>query len=81
MFTIDLKSKDHLKSLAIPHDREGSVLIIGALGVLNTIGVTEDSLLEVGGENGFLRLDISKQELMQLLSKLSPQRKNELIDE
>ena len=80
MFTIDLKSRDHLKSLAIPQDRTGNVLIIGALGTLKTIGLTEDSLLEVDGENGFLRLDISRQELMQLLSK-TPLQEKEMIDE
>ena len=80
MFTIDLKSRDHLKSLAIPHDRTGNVLIIGALGTLKTIGLTEDSLLEVDGENGFLRLDISRQELMQLLSK-TPLQEKEMINE
>ena len=79
MFTIDLKSRDHLKSLAMPQDRDGSILIIGALGDLKTIEITEESLLEVDGENGFLRLDISRQELMQLVSKLTPQTKNELI--
>ena len=72
MFTIDLKSRDYLKSIAIPHDRAGRVLIEGFLGKLDKISFTEESLLEVSGDNGCLRIDLNKEELEQLQTVLYP---------
>jgi len=72
MFTIDLRSREYLKSIAIPHDRVGSVLIEGFLGKLVKISLTEESMLELSGDNGCLRIDLSRKELEQLLPTLSP---------
>ncbi len=72
MFTIDLKSRDYLKSIAIPHDRAGRVLIEGFLGTIEKISLTEESLLEVSGDNGCLRIDLNKEELEQLETMLHP---------
>ena len=69
MFSIQLKSKDHVKSLAFPNEQDGNVLIEGFLGQLKNLTVTEGIMLEVNGQNGRLRIDLTERELQRLLHK------------
>jgi hypothetical protein len=58
--TIELKFKDCLNTLALPHDRKGTLLIEGSLGPQNQLLLTEETQIELDGENGYLKLDITK---------------------
>ncbi len=69
MFSIQLKSKDHLKNVALPNDEEGNVLIEGFLGKLEKANFTEGVMLEINGANGSLRMDFTEKELGRLLPK------------
>jgi hypothetical protein len=69
MFSIQLKSKDDLKSVALSNDEEGNILIEGFLGKLENINFTEGVMLEINGANGSLRMDFSEEELRGLLPK------------
>ena len=69
MFSIMLKSKNHVKSLSLPHDKGGNVLIEGFLGKLENLNFTEGLMLEINGANGSLRMDFSEKELKRLLPK------------
>ncbi len=69
MFSIQLKSKDCLKNVAIPDDEEGNVLIEGFLGKLENVNFTEGIMLEIEGANGNLRMDCCEDELKGLLPK------------
>jgi hypothetical protein len=72
MFSIQLKSIDGLKSVALPNDEEGTILLEGFLGMLETVNFTEDIMLEIKGSNGSLRMDLTKKELKSLLPKKRP---------
>jgi hypothetical protein len=67
MFSIELKSKDFVKSLAVPNDTEDKVLIEGFLGELKELAITEGLMLEIKGTNGILRMDLKEEELKTLL--------------
>ena len=67
MFSIILNSVDHVKTLNLPHDKRGGVLIEGFLGPFRSIRLTEGIMLEVEGNNGVLRMDINENELNELL--------------
>ena len=67
-FSIELKSKDFVKSLVLPNDTEGKVLIEGFLGELKELGVSEGLMLEIKGINGVLRMDLEEEELRKLLN-------------
>ena len=67
MFSIQLKSKDQLKIVALPLDEEGNVLIEGFLGKLESLGIIEGVMLEINGANGSLRMDFAEEELGELL--------------
>lgn len=68
MFSIELKSKDFIKSLALPNDADDRVLIEGFLGELKELGIAEGLMLEIKGINGILRIDLKEEELRKLLN-------------
>ena len=79
MFSIELKSNEFVKSVALPHDNEGQVLIEGSLGKLKNLSFTEGVMLEIEGVNGSLRMDFSEEELKKLCPKgIVIQKKSEL---
>ncbi len=67
MFSIELKSKEFVKSLTLQSAEGGSVLIEGFLGKLENVNFTEGLMLEIQGVNGSLRMDLSEDELKRLL--------------
>ena len=69
MFSIELKSKEYIKSLALPSEHEGNVLIEGFLGKLKNLRFTEGIMLEIEGTNGSLRMDFTEKEWRELLPK------------
>lgn len=69
MFSIELKSKEHVKRVALPNENGGNVLIEGFLGKLQDLSFTEGIMLEIQGTNGTLRMDLKEEELKRLLPK------------
>ena len=69
LFSIELKSKEYVKSIALPHDKEGHILIEGFLGKLKNLGFTEGVMLEIEGVNGSLKMDLCEDELQKLYLK------------
>jgi hypothetical protein len=69
IFSIELKSKMHIKSFNLPEEEESDVLIQGSLGDLKTVRFTEGIMLEIEGTNGSLRMDLTEKELKRLLPK------------
>ncbi len=61
-FSVELKHKKHLKTVAIPMNGRGTVVVEGFLGELTNVGFVEDSLLEIHGENGVFRIDMKPEE-------------------
>jgi hypothetical protein len=66
-FSIELKSKKYVKTIALTNKIQNRILLEGSLGELEEITLIERRVVELKGENGTLRLDICEDELMQLL--------------
>ncbi len=66
-FSIELKSKNHIKNITLTNKIQNRILIEGSLGRLEEITLIEGRVMELKGANGTLRLDICEDELMQLL--------------
>ncbi|MBI2127258.1 MAG: hypothetical protein HYU02_08130 [Thaumarchaeota archaeon] len=62
-FSIELRSRENLKSVRLGDNRHEQVFIEGFLGQLLELNLVERSMLEVKGVNGTLRLDIDEIEL------------------
>lgn len=73
-FSIELKSKEYLKRVAIPAEAEDNLLIEGFLGELEEIDLVEGVMLEIKGANGILRMDLKEEELNTLLKKRKGER-------
>jgi hypothetical protein len=76
-FSIELKSKEYLKRVAIPTEAGDTVLIEGFLGELEEVDLVEGVMLEIEGANGILRMDLKEEELSTLLKKRKGERGRE----
>ena len=66
-FSIELKSRQHLRSIKLGNEMHDQVFIEGFLGELTNLKLVEGSMLEVTCVNGILRLDITQDEFALLL--------------
>jgi hypothetical protein len=66
-FSVELKSKKHVTSISLSDNEREGVLFEGVLGELEEIGIMEEAILLIHGSHGTLRLDITKEELRQML--------------
>lgn len=69
MFSIELKSKAHLKNVSYSNAEQSNVVVEGFLGKLIDIQFTEGVILEVNGAAGSLRMDLSEVEFKKLILK------------
>jgi len=69
MFSTELKSNKYVKSLSLFSDSQEGVLIEGFLGDLKRLGFSDGIMLEIEGTNGVLRVDLSEEELEELLPR------------
>ena len=67
-FSIELNSKTHL-GLNFPKNTQDPVLLEGTLGNLHSLEFVEGVMLELRGNNGVLRMDITESEWNQLRKK------------
>ena len=68
-FSIELKSKEYLKLVAMPNGAKDNVLIEGFLGDLDALDLVEGAMLEIRGTNGTLKMDLEEEELNRLFGK------------
>ena len=69
LFSIELKSRNFIKNLALQTSEAGKVVIEGFLGKLDNLSIAEGLMLEINGTNGSIKMDLSEAELQKLLSK------------
>ena len=63
-----MKSKQHLNSVNVGvNGSKDQVFIEGFLGELSELKLVEESMLEVSGRNGTLRLDVSWEDLSHIV--------------
>jgi hypothetical protein len=67
MFTVEMRSKNHVRSISISDEARDRVLFEGDLGVLEELVMVEGGMLEVRGTNGVLRVELSREELVNVL--------------
>ena len=68
-FSIEMKSKKHVKHISVSNESHDGVLFEGFLGKLEELSMVEGAVLEVKGANGILRIDLSEHELQKMLTK------------
>jgi len=63
VFSVELKSKRHLKNVTLTNGSSDSVLIEGTIGELVRATFAEGIILEVIGKKGVLRIDLGEGEI------------------
>jgi hypothetical protein len=63
VFSVELKSKSHLKNVTLTNGSSDSVLVEGTIGKLVQATFAEGIILEVVGKKGVLRIDLGEDEI------------------
>ena len=79
VFSVEIGSKRHIRSISISDEAHDRVLFEGDLGRLLEVSIIEGSALEMVGENGVLRMEIDEVVLQRVLE--SPDRMLSLSSE
>ena len=76
IFSVEMESKKHVRSISISDEAHDRVLFEGDLGRLLEVSIIESSALEMVGEHGVLRIEIGEDVLQRVLE--SPDHKSSL---
>jgi len=68
-FSIEMKSKDAVKTLTLIEKENNNVFFEGFLGKLKNVAMIEDVMLEIEGKNGVIKLDITSQEIEKCITQ------------
>ena len=68
-FSVEMTSKNHVRTLVVSDESQGNVLFEGNLGELKALEMVEEIVLQVTGANGTLRIDIEVDEFRRMLKK------------
>ena len=63
LFSIELKSRAHLKNVTMTNDGHDDVLVEGSIGKLNNAEFADDIVLVVTGDKGILRINLTPDEV------------------
>ena len=72
VFSVEMKSKKHVKNISISDEAHDRVLFEGDLGELVNMVLVEGDVLEFIGANGVLRIGTSESELRRVLDNGHP---------
>lgn len=67
-FSVEMKSKKYVRHISLSDESHDQVLFEGNLGELVELGMVEKIILEIKGANGTLRIDLSEDEIREMLS-------------
>jgi len=62
-------SKSHIETISVCNEPKGEVMFEGELGNLVQIEFIEGIILQITGDNGVFRIDLTEKELSHGLSK------------
>ena len=70
-FSVEMRSKSHVKSISISDEAHDRVLFEGNLGELLELSFAEGGVLEFMGVNGVLRVAVTEEQLRKALAAAS----------
>ena len=70
-FSVEIKSKSHVKTISLSDEAHERVLFEGDLGELQELSLVEGDVLEFMGVNGILRINVAEEQLHQALTRKS----------
>jgi hypothetical protein len=76
-FTVELKSKAHLKNVSLANGSRDNVLIEGSIGELLQATFADGVILEVVGNKGILRINLEEHEIIKTTAENQSKGKNQ----
>jgi hypothetical protein len=73
-FSVEISSKKHVRQIILSDQYPDGVLLEGSIGRLREITLIENSVLEVRGTSGVMRIDLERNELSKALTKTNNRR-------
>ena len=68
-FSIEMSSKSNIETISVSKESKAEVMFEGELGGLVQIEFIEGIILQITGENGVFRIDLTEKELSHGLSR------------
>jgi len=68
-FSIEMASKSHIDTISVSNEPKTEVMFEGELGGLVQIEFIEGIILQITGDNGVFRIDLTEKELSHGLAK------------
>ena len=65
-FSVEMKNTKSISGLVIDRKKDG-VFLEGELGLITDLELIEDRVFTIKGDNGTIRIDLSREELMHVL--------------
>lgn len=76
-FSVELKSKAHLKNVSLANGSRDNVLIEGSIGELLQATFADGVILEVVGNKGILRINLEEHEIKKTTEQNQSKGKNQ----
>ncbi len=76
-FSVELKSKSHLKNVTLTNGSCDNVLVEGTIGELVAAIFAEDEILEVTGKKGVLRINLAQTDIQKNIEDNQSKAKNQ----
>jgi hypothetical protein len=76
-FSVELKSKAHLKNVSLANGSRDNVLIEGSIGELLQATFADGIILEVVGKKGILRINLEEHEIKKTTDQNQSKGKNQ----
>jgi hypothetical protein len=76
-FSVELKSKAHLKNVSLANGSRDNVLIEGSIGELLQATFADGVILEVVGKKGILRINLEEHEIKKTTEQNQSKGKNQ----
>jgi hypothetical protein len=68
--SVEMKQRKYIKTMMLTDERSGESLFEANFGQLIELTLTDDSVLEMGSNNGTLRVDVTFEEIAAIVDRI-----------